>query len=123
MFTKSIRTVLAAGVLALGTAATTTAPAQADGRIGVYIGSGGSGIYFNSGGRRHHGHRYRGHRRFSCGPRRAVNKAYRWGMNNPRVKRVNKRRIVVTGWNRGHRARMVFSRHGRGCPVIKARGI
>jgi len=131
MFTKSLKTVLAAGVLAVGAATTMAAPANAGGNFGVYIGgSHGGGIYIG----KHHGQRYSGHRRDyrrhyrrdhrrSCNPRRALNKAYRYGLNRPHIQRVNNRKIVVVGKNRGHRAKIVFSRHGRGCQIIRTRGI
>ena len=132
MFKTSIKTILAVGVLALGTAVTVSAPANAGGNFSVYIGDGhGSGVYFGKGHGRdrvhyRHGHRphFRGHdRRSKCKPRRALRKAYRYGLDDPYIKRINHNRVVVRGWNRGHPAKIVFSRHGHGCPIIKARGI
>ncbi|MBL4725278.1 MAG: hypothetical protein JKY83_01115 [Rhizobiaceae bacterium] len=70
--------------------------------------------------RRHGGrHGYRGHGRnnYGCSPRRAVNRAWNMGLNNPHVKRVGKRHIVVKGGYRGSRAKVVFSRFG-GCQVV-----
>ena len=57
-------------------------------------------------------------RRQVCGPRRAVNKAYRLGLNNPQVHRIRDRRIVVTGYQYGYRTKMVFKRHSN-CRLLK----
>lgn len=122
MFNKSIKTVLAAGILAIGTAATATAPAQAGGKLSVYIGGGhGTAIHYSS-RKRGYGHRHHV-RRAKCAPRRALNKAYRYGLNRPHIQRINNKRIVVSGWNRGHQARIVFKRNGGGCQIIRTRGI
>ena len=121
MFTNAIKTILAAGIIASGASFATTSAANAA-SVGIHIGHGGFGIHV--GHRRHGGHYYgHGHRRNVCKPRRALNKAWRMGVNRPHIKRIGPRRIVVTGFNYGHRAKVVFSRYGHRCPVIKTRGI
>ena len=63
--------------------------------------------------------KYRSGRRHNvCGPRRAVKKAYRLGLNNPQVHRIKDRRIVVTGYQYGYRTKMVFKRYSN-CNLIK----
>jgi hypothetical protein len=54
-----------------------------------------------------------------CGPRRAVKKAYRLGLDSPQVHRVKERKIVVSGYQYGYRAKMVFKRYSK-CHLIKA---
>ena len=127
MFNKSIKTVLAAAVIATGGAfAATTANAGTS--FGIYIGNGyghshapSGGIYFNNGGYNHGYVAPRGHRK--CNPRRALNKAYRMGVYNPHVTRVNHRKIVVKGYSHGHNAKVVFKRNSKRCKVLKTRGI
>jgi predicted NBD/HSP70 family sugar kinase len=133
MFVKSIKTFLAVGIVAAGAAVSTTGTANAGSSFGIYIGNGyGSGIHYNNRkhrnhgyngghGYRHYGHGY-GHRR-GCGPRRALNKAYRVGLNRPHIARINHRKIVVVGYNYGHPAKVVFKRKGHGCKIIKTRGL
>lgn len=73
------------------------------------------------GGRRGHGRhgQYRNKPHHSvCGPRRAMNKAYRMGLNNPQVHRIKERRIAVVGYQHGYRTKMVFSRYSN-CHLIK----
>ncbi|MFK5979686.1 MAG: hypothetical protein QM488_12455 [Rhizobiaceae bacterium] len=68
-------------------------------------------------GRGHGGYdRHRG-RGYGCSPHRAVNRAWNMGLNNPHVKRVGRRHIVVKGRYQGARAKVVFSRYG-GCRVV-----
>lgn len=125
MFAKSIKSALAVAVIATGAAFAPTGSANAGGNFGVYIGDGyGSGVYFGNGGHRRHGH-YGGHRRNRgvCAPRRALKKAWRMGVNRPHVSRVNGRKIVVAGFNRGHRAKVVFKRNSGHCRVLRTRGL
>ena len=131
MFVNSIKTFLAVGIVAAGAAVSTTSTANADSSFGIYIGNGyGNGIHYGS--RKHHNHGYNrghgykqsryGHRR-GCGPRRALNKAYRVGVNRPHIARINHKKIVVVGYNYGHPAKVVFKRKGHGCKIIKTRGL
>ena len=105
--------------------------------IDLYLGN-GAGIYY-SGNRNHYrrnhhngyynpGYYRRDHyrrdhyrhqpRRQVCGPRRAVKKAYRLGLNNPQVHRIKERRIIISGYQYGYRTKMVFKRFSR-CHLIK----
>ncbi len=123
MFSKSVKSILAAVVLASSAALAPTTSAQAGGNFGVYIGNGHSGVYFNN-GHRHNRYVTRGHRhRGFCAPRRALRKAWNMGVNRPHVARVNGERIVVAGFNRGHRAKVVFKRGSKHCRVIRTRGL
>ena len=123
MFVNSFKSILAVAVVAAGAAFSTTGSANAGSNFGVYIGGGHGGVYVGSGYGNygyHGGHRrHRGH----CGPRRALNKAWNMGVNRPHIKRVGGKRIVVVGYNRGHRAKVVFKRHSRHCRVLKTRGL
>lgn len=131
MFVNSIKTFLAVGIVAVGAAVTTTGTANAGSSFGVYIGSGhGNGVYYGNRKQRNHGynrgHGYKksgyGHRR-GCNPRRALNKAYRVGVNRPHIARINHKKIVVVGYNYGHPAKVVFKRKGHGCKILKTRGL
>lgn len=121
---NSFKSLAAAAVVAVTAALVPTTSAQAGGKVGVYIGGGHGGVYIGNGHRRHH-HYSQGYRRPAgkCGPRRALNKAWRMGVNRPHVSRVNGRKIVVAGFNRGHRAKVVFKRGSRHCRVIRTRGL
>ena len=122
MLTNSVKTILAVAVVATGAAFSTTA-ANAGGKFGIYIGNGyhsGPGYY---GGGYHGGYYAYGYPRRKCHPRRALNKAYRMGVYNPHVTRVNHKRIVVKGYSHGHRAKVVFKRHSKHCRVLKTRGL
>lgn len=129
MFVKSAKSILAVAVVAAGAAFATTGIANAGSSFGVYIGGGHGGYHGGHGGAYyggygpgygyHGGYRHRGH----CGPRRALNKAWHMGVNRPHIKRVGGKRIVVVGFNRGHRAKVVFKRHSRHCRVLKTRGL
>ncbi len=131
MFLNSIKTFLAVGIVATGAAVSTTSTANAGSSFGIYIGNGyGSGIHYGNRKHRNHGyHRGHGYKRHgyvnrrACGPRRALNKAYRIGVNRPHVARINHRKIVVVGYNRGYPAKVVFKRKGHGCKIIKTRGL
>lgn len=124
MFGKSFKSVLAAVVVASTAALAPTTSANAGSNFGVYIGGGHSGVYI---GNNHRAPRYRsgvrrGHNGI-CGPRRALNKAWRMGVNRPHVARVNGKKIVIAGFNRGHRAKVVFKRGSNHCRVLRTRGL
>jgi hypothetical protein len=53
-----------------------------------------------------------------CSPRFAEDKAYRMGMNRPRVIEANRRVVIVGGFDRRGRDRIVFANE-RGCPVLR----
>lgn len=56
-----------------------------------------------------------------CSPHRAIKKARRkFGVRHAYVTRANHRKIVVKGYKRGHRVKVVFA-NDRGCPVIHRR--
>ena len=133
MLGKSVKSILTIAVVAAGATFSAANTAQAGGNFGVYFGNGhGGGIYNGNGGHRRHNY-YGGHRRqqfhggygrrHSCGPRRALRKAWNMGVNRPHISRVNGRRIAVVGFSHGHRAKVVFKRHSRNCRVIKTRGL
>jgi hypothetical protein len=52
-----------------------------------------------------------------CNADRAVNKAWRMGLNRVRVTHVGSRTITVRGRWRGHSGRVIFAR-APGCPVV-----
>lgn len=124
MLTKSLKSILAVATIASTAAFASVGTANA-GSVNLYIGGPGVGVHFGSGKR--HRNVYRGHHRPRahrvCKPRRALNKAWNMGVNRPHIKRVGRNRIVVVGYNYGHRAKVVFARQGRHCPVIRTRGI
>ncbi|MEM7289512.1 MAG: hypothetical protein AAF412_03915 [Pseudomonadota bacterium] len=123
MFGKSTKSILVA--LALVSGAFIAAPASAgpSNSFGVYIGGGHGGVYIGNVHHRGYGRRAIAPRRGFCGPRKAVNKAWHMGINRPHVSRVTNRRIAVTGFNRGHRAKVVFKRDSRRCRIIATRGL
>lgn len=53
-----------------------------------------------------------------CSPNRAVEKAWKLGLNRPRVTRVSRNTITVRGYQRGHSVRVLFAR-APNCPVIR----
>ncbi len=62
-------------------------------------------------------------RNFYCSPRKAVKKARkRFGVRHAKIVRANHRKIVVRGFKRGHRVKVVFA-NDRGCPVIARRAV
>jgi len=67
-------------------------------------------------GARGHFHRH-GHRRHGCHAQRALDKAWHLGVNRPAVRRLDDRRVVIAGYHRGYRVRVVFANR-RGCPLI-----
>ena len=136
---KSGVKLIVAGVIALSAFGNANA-----GNIGIdlYLGN-GTGIHYNGNNvhyrhnnnrkhYRHHNQRrshYRNDYRYRdqyrqrprhqvCGPRRAVKKAYRLGLDSPQVHRVKERRIVVSGYQYGYRTKMVFKRYSK-CHLIK----
>lgn len=128
---KSVKARVAAAIIALGAVAT-AAPASAGGlNVDLYLGLPGGGYY--QGGHWQKQHRppqhYRSQRRdygrhhASCSPHEAVRKAHWLGLRHAGVQRVDHRRIVVTGFNRGHRAKIVFARQSPRCSIINSRGI
>lgn len=56
--------------------------------------------------------------RFGCSPQLAEAKASRMGLRRARVVDVSPRRVVVSGFDRRGRDRVVFANE-RGCPVIR----
>lgn len=54
----------------------------------------------------------------ACSPERAVEKAWKMGINRPRVANVNRNTIAVRGFQRGHTVRVLFAR-APNCPVIR----
>ena len=124
MFGRSIKTILAAGILATGMAVSATGATHAASDFNIYVGSGyGDNSHFGSG---HAGfHSKKGFKkskfRFKrkCGPRRALKKAYSIGLKKPHIKRIGHQKISVVGHNRGHLAKVVFLRTKHGCKVIK----
>lgn len=136
MFGKSFKSALAIAVVAASAIFATAGNADAGGGFSLHIGNGyGGGIHIGNGyhgGYKHHGygghyghkkfHGHAGHKRF-CHPRRALKKAWHLGVNRPHIKRVNRKKIVVVGYNHGHRAKVVFARKSPRCHVIKARGL
>ncbi|MCF6321434.1 MAG: hypothetical protein L3J32_06655 [Rhizobiaceae bacterium] len=146
--TKTIATLGMGVILATGLGLAATSNANAGnigvGNIGINIHmSNGLGIYMNGRGHNYRQPHNRGYfnpgyyppkryrpkkhrrnyysnppRQAICNPRRAVNKAYRLGLNNPQVERVRERRVVVSGYQYGYRTKMVFKRYSK-CKLIK----
>ena len=124
-----------AGTIGIG--ATQSANA-ANTNMSYYLGNGTEIHYSGNRHRQQYGHNYGQPRRYQqrhrrddyyrhqprrhvCGPRRAVKKAYRRGMNNPHVLRIKQRRIVVGGYQYGYRTKMVFDRYSN-CRLIRKVG-
>lgn len=59
-----------------------------------------------------------GDSRRACSPERAMEKAWKMGINRPRVANVNRNTIAVRGFQRGHTVRVLFAR-APNCPVIR----
>lgn len=103
-----------AALIALGGLAATAPSASADGvRYGIYV----------QDGYRHGGHGAPGwgrpdRGRDRCSPWLAEEKASRMGIRRARVVDVSPRRVVVAGFDRYGRDRVVFA-NVRGCPVIR----
>ncbi len=60
----------------------------------------------------------RHHRRDVCSPRLAEDKASRMGLRRAQVVDINRRVVVVSGFDRRGRDRVVFANE-RGCPLIR----
>ncbi len=103
-----------AALIALGGVSATATSASADGfRHGMYV----------QDGYRHGGHGGPGwgrpdRGRDRCSPWLAEEKASRMGIRRARVVDVSPRRVVVAGFDRYGRDRVVFA-NVRGCPVIR----
>ena len=61
---------------------------------------------------------YQPRKRQICGQTRSVNTAYRLGMNQPRVHRIKKHKIVISGYLYGNPTKMVFKRYSA-CKLLK----
>ncbi len=130
---KSGAKIIVAGIIGLSAFGNANA-----GNIGIdlYLGN-GTGIHYNGNNIHYRHNNYRNHYRQNqhrrshyrgqyrprprhqvCGPRRAVKKAYRLGLDSPQVHRVKERRIVVSGYQYGYRTKMVFKRYSK-CHLIK----
>lgn len=103
-----------AALIAFGGVSATATSASADGvQYGIYV----------QDGHRHGGHRGPGwgrpdRGRDRCSPWLAEEKASRMGIRRARVVDVSPRRVVVAGFDRYGRDRVVFA-NVRGCPVIR----
>lgn len=60
-------------------------------------------------------------RQRGCRPRRAIRKAWRMGVDAPRIHRIGRRGVVVSGYRGRHYVRVRFG-HARYCPIIAVRG-
>ncbi|MCP1199814.1 hypothetical protein [Notoacmeibacter sp. MSK16QG-6] len=114
---KSIRTAVLSALIALGTVAGVSAPANA-GDLRVYAGSGG--IYFGFGDHynRRDVRRNRHYNRGVCRNGRAIRKAARHGLRRAHVVRRNHRVVKVSGRRHGYRTVVTFA-NARGCPRIR----
>lgn len=133
----------AAALTMLGSAALFASPANAD-NLHMKLVSPNGFVEFGQTRLWEHDAHYRGHKRRGhrskrhhrhghhdyyrpvvrwCSPERAIHKAWRMGVNHPHIARIGDSRLVVRGHYRGHRAKVVFDRHSRHCPVIKTRGL
>ncbi|MEW7006478.1 MULTISPECIES: hypothetical protein [unclassified Lentilitoribacter] len=66
-------------------------------------------------------HKYKHHSRKRCRPRKALKKArHKYGVRHSEITRVNKRKVVVRGYNYGHPVKLVFANR-KGCPLIAYR--
>ena len=117
----NIKATALSALIGLGSLAALPAAAQAD---NLYLGFGGGSAQLGVEiGDRYDGKRYDNHRRpvrnfRDCSPDRAIEKAWRMGLRNPRVVDVDRRTIEVRGQRRGHRVHVVFARAPH-CPVIR----
>ena len=97
-----------------GLAATaSTASAGPDVRYGIYVQDG-----YRHGGHGGHGWGRPDRGRDRCAPWLAEEKASRMGLRRARVVDVSPRRVVVAGFDRYGRDRVVFA-NVRGCPIIR----
>lgn len=106
----------AAIALAIGMAGLAAMPmaAKAD---SVTITMGGSGVQLAQSGYRYDRYRERPRHR-ACSPNRAVEKAWKLGVNRPRVANVGRNTITVRGFQRGYPVMVRFAR-APNCPVIR----
>ncbi|MET0171880.1 hypothetical protein [Agrobacterium vaccinii] len=104
-----------AALIALGgiSATATTAAAGPDVQYGIYVQDG-----YRHGGGHGWGRPDRGRDRDRCSSWMAEEKASRMGLRRARVVDVSPRRVVVAGFDRRGRDRIVFA-NVRGCPVIR----
>ena len=116
MFAK-LKTAMLSVIVGLGTLAAIPATAQADG-LYLNYGGGRTGIGIHIGDYDRVDWRHRHHRRHSCTPHRAVNKAARYGVRRARVINVGRRTITVAGHKWGDRVRMTFGRAPH-CPIVR----
>ena len=120
----TFKSLLIAGGLALGAAAASFSPAQADGRGAITLGGPnfsvtlGQSVDYGRGYGRGYGHGYG--RRGVCTPRAALRKAERRGLRRAHIRRIGANRIVVSGRSRGQRINVVMGRHPS-CPVFDVR--
>ncbi|MEM9574467.1 MAG: hypothetical protein AAF870_04465 [Pseudomonadota bacterium] len=131
MSTINSKSLLAGLILTVGAAFAAPTAAQASSNFGIYIGNGQSGIHYSKGGNvgHYHGNHYHRHgarqnnrHRGFCGPRKALKKAWRMGLNRPHISRVKQRAIAVTGYRYGYPAKVVFRRASHNCAVLRVRG-
>lgn len=123
MFNSSIKSVLIAGALALGTLSAASTSASAEIRGGIYIGGPGISIDIGHGwDRGRHWDRWDRPRHRTCRAGRALRKARSRGIRRARIVRAGRRGVVVKGRKWGQRVVMGFGRH-RSCPVrfVRAR--
>jgi hypothetical protein len=112
--TKLIAKIGVAALIALtGFSAAPTVAAASGPEFGIQV------QYRESDRHRHH-HRpgHRPDRRPGCSPWYAQEKARRMGLRRARVVDVSRRAVVVSGFDRRGRDRIIFANR-RGCPVIR----
>lgn len=114
---NSLRSTLAAVVIATGTLASSFSPALAgDPSFGFYFGSHGGGIALGFGGHGHHG----GHGGYggpACSKFEALDKAASLGVYNRKIKSVGAKNIVVKGKIGGAKVEVVMKRKSYNCAV------
>ncbi|HTV68181.1 MAG TPA: hypothetical protein VMF90_06545 [Rhizobiaceae bacterium] len=119
--TLAISAVIGTGMLAAVPAAQADSLYFSFGDRGAHVGVGIGDRY-----ERRHWNRDRYERRHerrhwrqasSCSPERAVNKAYRMGIDRVRVTDVGRNTITIRGRDNGYRVRVTFAR-APGCPVV-----
>lgn len=88
-----------------------------DVRFGIYIDDGHRGGDYRRGGW-DRPPRYAPPPRRGCTPQRALNKARDMGLHRARIVDAGPRRVVVAGFDRHGRDRIVFANE-RGCPIIR----
>ncbi|MBT9372551.1 hypothetical protein [Rhizobium sp. CSW-27] len=101
---------LAVLIAATGLVAPLAGAAAADGRLVE--------VQWRDDPRGGHGPRHHPPRREHCAPWLAEDKAARMGLRRARVVDVNRRVVVVAGFDRHGRDRMVFA-NVRGCPLLR----